>query len=284
MDVADVRTGRRPQAPVVPHAPEAPRHHPPRPLIGAAIAAANLLGVALRFVTTSDLWLDEALTVNVARLPLGDIGGAAPRRCPAALLLPAPRLDPALRRTDFAVRSLSAVFGVATLPVMWVEPARRSEAGRWRGPRSSSSATSPSAIRYGSEARMYTLVTLLTLVGYLALVAVLESPRVWRLVGLAAVTGALLLTHYWALYLGIATAVPLLVLARRGQQAHSARLALLAMAPARWPSSPGCRPSSARPVTRARPGPSPRPSKPSSTRSASSRAVSAETRAVGWRC
>jgi mannosyltransferase len=61
-------------------------------------------------------------------------------------------------------------------------------------------------------------------------VAVLESPTPWRLVVLAAVTGALLLTHYWAFYLCVATAVPLLFLARRGQKAHNARLALLAMA------------------------------------------------------
>jgi mannosyltransferase len=61
-------------------------------------------------------------------------------------------------------------------------------------------------------------------------VSALETPTAWRLVGLAAVTGALLLTHYWALYLAVATAGPLLLLARRGRKAQSARLALGAMA------------------------------------------------------
>jgi hypothetical protein len=229
MDVADVRTGRRPQAPVVPHAPDAPRHPRRRPLIVAAVATAILLGVALRFVTTSDLWLDEALTVNIARLPLGDIAGALRHDgAPPLYYYLLHGWIQLFGEGDFAVRSLSAVFGVATLPVMWV--AARRVGGRavaWTAV--VFLATSPFAIRYGTEARMYTLVTLLTVVGYLALVAVLESPRVWRLIGLAAVTGALLLTHYWALYLVVATAVPLLVLARRGQQAHNARLALLAM-------------------------------------------------------
>ena len=269
---------------VVPHAPDAPRHHPPRPLIGAAIATAVLLGVALRFVTTSDLWLDEALTVNVARLPLGDIAGALRHDgAPPLYYYLLHGWIQLFGESDFAVRSLSAVFGVATLPVMWV--AARRLGGRavaWTAV--VLLATSPFAIRYGTEARMYTLVTLLTLVGYLALVAVLESPTPWRLVGLAAVTGALLLTHYWAFYLCIATAVPLLVLARRGRNAHSARLALLAMAAGSLLlRRPGYRPSSARPVTRARRGPTPRPSRPWSTRSASSRAAWA-TRAGRWRC
>ena len=218
MDVADVRTGRRPQAPVVPHAPDAPRHPRPRPLITAAIATAILLGLVLRFVTTSDLWLDEALTVNVARLPLGDIAGALRHDgAPPLYYYLLHGWIQLFGEGDLAVRSLSAVFGVATLPVMWV--AARRLGGRavaWTAV--VLLATAPFAIRYGTEARMYTLVTLLTLVGYLALVAVLESPTPWRLVGLAAVTGALLLTHYWAFYLGIATAVPLLVLARRGRE------------------------------------------------------------------
>ena len=230
MDVADVRTGRPLlQAPSVAHQPDTP-HRLRRPFIGAAIAAVVLVGVVLRLWTTSHLWLDEALTVNIARLPL--------RKIPAALRHDgAPPLYYFLLHGwiglfgegDLAVRSLSALFGVATLPVAWV--AGRRLAGRevaWTAV--VLLATSPFAIRYGTEARMYTLVTLLALLGYLALQSVLESPNLWRLAGLAAVTGALLLTHYWAIYLAVATAMPLLFLARRGPRAPSARLALAAMA------------------------------------------------------
>src|ERR1700750_2284107 len=34
------------------------------------------VGVVLRFVAPSQLWLDEALSVNIAKLPLGQIPGA----------------------------------------------------------------------------------------------------------------------------------------------------------------------------------------------------------------
>src|SRR5437773_61729 len=126
------------------------------------------------------------------------------RRPPRASVVPAPSHIPRRRR-----RSL---IGVATLPVMWV--AARRMAGRavaWSA--LVFLATSPFGIRYGTEARMYTLVTLLTMLGYLALVSVLKSPTPLRLLGLALVTGSLLLTHYWAIYLAVATALPLLFLA-----------------------------------------------------------------------
>jgi mannosyltransferase len=230
MDVADVRTGRRLlEASTVAHQRDAPRRRR-RPIIGAAIAAVVLVGVALRLWTTSELWLDEALTVNIARLPLGDIPGALRHDgAPPLYYFLLHGWIQLFGEGDLAVRSLSAVFGVATLPVVWV--AGRRLAGRgvaWTAV--VLLATSPFAIRFGTEARMYSLVTLLTLLGYLALQSVLESPNLRRLAGLAAVTGTLLLTHYWALYLAVATAIPLLFLARRGPRAHSARLALVAMA------------------------------------------------------
>ena len=64
-----------------------------------AVAGVVVMGVCLRFFTTSPLWLDEALSVNIARLPLGDmLDGAPPRRAPAALLPVAARLDGGRRR------------------------------------------------------------------------------------------------------------------------------------------------------------------------------------------
>jgi mannosyltransferase len=40
------------------------------------VGLAVVVGVAARFVTTSTLWLDEALSIHVARLPLGEITDA----------------------------------------------------------------------------------------------------------------------------------------------------------------------------------------------------------------
>ena len=88
-------------------------------------------------------------------------------------------------------------------------------------------ASSPFAIHYATEARMYSLVVLLVLAGFLALDTVRHRPS-WRAsVGLGLVTGLLLLTHYWAFFLVAAVAG---LLAVRAARSRGARRALLAMA------------------------------------------------------
>jgi mannosyltransferase len=227
MEAADVRTARRaPEASDAPRSPEPIARGTRRSrLIGVAVAVAVVAGVALRFWTTSELWLDEALTVNIARLPLRDIpetlrhDGAPPLYY--FLLHGWMRL---FGEGDLAVRSLSAVFGIASLPVVWLATRRLTDRTvAWTAV--VLMATSPFGIRFGTEGRMYTLLTLLALLGYLALVSALDAPTRPRLAALAVATGLLLLTHYWALYLVGATGVLLFVLARRGPHALAARSA-----------------------------------------------------------
>src|SRR3954451_7105241 len=62
----------------------------PRTLEYVAVACAVVAGVVLRFWTTSHLWLDEALSVDIARLPIGDIPGAL-RPPPCGSAPPGPR-------------------------------------------------------------------------------------------------------------------------------------------------------------------------------------------------
>ncbi|HXW32899.1 MAG TPA: hypothetical protein VEJ21_07370, partial [Acidimicrobiales bacterium] len=71
-------------------------------------------------------------------------------------------------------------------------------------------ATAPSAIYYGTEARMYSLVMLLTALGFLALDRAMTRVTPWNFLGVAVVTAALLYTQYWALYLVATMAVWLL--------------------------------------------------------------------------
>jgi mannosyltransferase len=230
MDVADVRTVPRPPEPSTVFETAVTAGRGGRWLVGAATAAV-VAGIGLRFWTTSDLWLDEALTVNIARLPLADIpdalrhDGAPPFYY--FLLHGWIRL---FGDGDAAVRSLSGVFGVGALPVVWVAGGRL--AGRhvaWIA--LLLLATSPFGIRFSTEARMYSLVTLLALLGYLALMSALDSPSFRRLAVVAVITGLLLLTHYWAIYLLVATAVPLLVIARqRTARGNAAQRAVVAMA------------------------------------------------------
>jgi len=102
--------------------------------------------------------------------------------------------------SDYAVRSLPGVIGVATLPLTWVAGRRLAgRKGAWAA--LLLLATSPFAVRYDTETRMYSLVALLTVIGYLAMDRSLKRPRPGNLIGVAAVTGLLLYSHYWALYL-----------------------------------------------------------------------------------
>jgi uncharacterized membrane protein len=192
-----------------------------------------VLGVVVRFATVSALWLDEAQTVNIARVPL--------RQLPEALRHDgAPPLFYVLLHgwmrifgeSNFAVRFLPGLFAVAALPLMWL-------AGRRVGGRTVAwsavvlLAASPFAVRYATETRMYSMVAFLVLVGYLATMELLERPRSRRAaVGVGLVTGALLLSHYWSLYLLIVVGGILVALALRGTAParEGARRGLLAMA------------------------------------------------------
>ena len=168
------------------------------------------MGVVLRFFTRSHLWLDEALSVDIARLPLGDIPRALRHDGhPPLYYFLLHGWIAVFGEGDTAVRSLSGIFAVLALPVAWC-------AGRRVGGRVTAwafvalLALSPYAIRYGTETRMYSLVMLLVLVGYLLVANALERSTPLGLAGIALVGGALLLTHYWALWLIAATVLVLL--------------------------------------------------------------------------
>jgi 4-amino-4-deoxy-L-arabinose transferase-like glycosyltransferase len=98
------------------------------------------------------------------------------------------------------VRAFSGAAALACLPLVWL-------AGRRLGGRRVAwaaliiMATSPFAARYATETRMYSLVALEALIGFLALTNALERPTWLRLAGVTAVTALLLYTHYWAIYL-----------------------------------------------------------------------------------
>jgi mannosyltransferase len=182
--------------------PEGPPFTPLASMVMAATVVAVLaFGLVLRFWTRSDLWLDEALTVNIARQPLHEIPSFLRRDGAPPLFYVLLHFWMELFGTsDLAVRSLPGVFGVATLPLTWL-------AGRRVGGRTGAwaalllLATSPFAVRYDTETRMYSLVVLLTVLGFLALDRSLHRPRPGNLIAVAAVAGLLLYTHYWSLYL-----------------------------------------------------------------------------------
>jgi mannosyltransferase len=197
-----------------------------RTVVGLAIVVVVVIGVILRFVTHSALWLDEALTVDRARLPISKIAGSV--KLDGAPPLYYYLLHFWMRvfgQSNLATRSLSGVIGVITLPVAWL-------AGKRFGGRIVAWSTlvllasAPFAVYYSTEARMYGLVILLTGCGFLALHrALVDGPKWGNLIAIAVVTAALLYTQYWSLYLVGVVGLWLLVVGLVGRRRAAAAAA-----------------------------------------------------------
>lgn len=157
--------------------------------------------VVARFLIRSPMWLDEALTVNIAKGSISQIVDHLHRdgHPPLYYVLLHGWMN-AFGEGDRAVRALSGLISLGCLPLIWA-------AGRRVGGRRVAEcsvialALSPYFLRYGSEARMYSLVMVEVLVGFLLVWDVLERPTWWRYLGIAVVTSAMLWTHYWSFWL-----------------------------------------------------------------------------------
>ena len=194
----------------------------------AAVGAAVAVGVVLRFVQRSPLWLDEALSVNIARLPVGDLLEALRHDGhPPLYYLVLHWWMRLVGEGDVAVRTLSGILAVASLPLVWLAGRRLAgtAGARWA---LVVAALSPYWVRYATETRMYALVMLLVLVGYLVLDDALDRPSWPRLGTVALVSGLLLLAHYWSFYLLAAVGVLLVVRAWRQPAQRPATLRALA--------------------------------------------------------
>ena len=188
-----------------------------------------LTAVALRVYNGSALWLDEALSVNIASLPAREVFGALKvDGSPPLYYVLLHFWIGVVGNDDQRVRWLSSLFAIAALPV-----AHRLGV-RWAGRRAGElvvvfAAVDPFLVRYATEARMYSLVVLLTLLVLLALVRARESPRPGRLAALAVAAGLLSLTHYWALFFLASLWIGCAVRSGRGPQAHRYRRVLIGL-------------------------------------------------------
>ncbi len=189
-----------------------------------ALAAVAVAGLVLRVLQRSPLWLDEALSANIAALPIGDIPAALERdgHPPLYYVLLHVWQD-VVGDGDLAVRLLSAGIGLALIPLVWLA------AGRIAGRRAAWAAAlivtlNPFVLRYATEARMYELVMVLVVAAWLVADHALRRPDLGRLALLALLTAALLWTHYWGLWLVGAAGIGLLVRAglahRRGEMSR----------------------------------------------------------------
>ncbi len=229
-----------PERDVVPRAPR-PASGPLRafghPVVGAIVAVAAVGALVARFAIRSPLWLDEALSVDIAKLPISRMAAALRHdgHPPLYYVL----LHGWMRvvgTSDLAVRSLSGIISLATLPLAY-RTGRRLGGPDLGWITVAALALSPYFLRYGSETRMYALVILLVFAGYLLIAETLDPDdpaglSAPRAVAITAVTAALLWSHYWSMWL--VAAVGLLLLGRvvliRRRQSRWDRVGLLTIA------------------------------------------------------
>ena len=183
---------------------------PGRPLAGwpgLALLAVALAGCAVglvRGVRSGPLWLDETLSVEIARLPLSQLHDALRTDgAPPLYYLLLKGWMALLGTGTVAVRLLTVLLVPIALALAWRLGARRGERAAAVGSVAVLAAL-PWTMRYGSETRMYLLVVVLVLAAALALEAVHRTGSRRAVALLAVLTGGLLLTHYWALFLAAA--------------------------------------------------------------------------------
>lgn len=194
-----------------------------------------VVGVAFRFYSQSALWLDEAQSVAIAKLPLHGHGptlidGLRQDGSPPLYYLILHGWISLFGSGAEAVRVLSAIISLIAVPPLYVL-ARRIVGTRAARVVVVFYLTSPFAIRFASETRMYSLVLLLSVLFGLALERTLRSPNWQSVVGMAVTSGLLALTHYWTLYLLLTVGIWVVVRSIHGPQEHRrpARLAVLGL-------------------------------------------------------
>jgi mannosyltransferase len=169
------------------------------------LAAITLLAAALRFSTLDlqSFWYDEAFTpVHVLHASLGATLRAVSHteNTPPLWYVLIWAWSRVLGSGEVALRSLSALAGVLTVPVAWA-------IGRELvGPRvavvsAGFVAVNPLLVWYSQEARAYALFTLLAAVAVLCFLYALHRPTPRRLAAFAASGALALLTHYFAVFL-----------------------------------------------------------------------------------
>jgi 4-amino-4-deoxy-L-arabinose transferase-like glycosyltransferase len=152
---------------------------------GLAIALLMVAGLALRLWRLGDasLWLDEAASVQFAGLPWSVLWLSGYDNAPP-LYYSLLKLVLPLSRGEFAIRLPSVLFGVLTIPLVYL--AGRLIAGRWAGLAAALYLVLAAAhIEYSQEARGYSLLVFALAV---ALVGLLLLFRQTLLVGAAEVS------------------------------------------------------------------------------------------------
>lgn len=180
----------------------------------AVAAAATVLAAALTLSGIGDksLWYDEAFTVGLVDRPLGDalwrISHWELNQSPYYVLMLGWH---ALGDGESFLRLLSAVFAVATVPVVYAVGRRLADP--WVGAIAAAVVAGHAlVVQWGQQLRGYTLATLLVTLATLLLLRAVERPTTGRAVAYAVVAAATAYTHVVAGLVLAAHALSLLAL------------------------------------------------------------------------
>ena len=167
------------------------------------VVALTALAALLRLTTLSlqSFWLDEGYTVRLLRMPLAQMLRTVPKTesTPYLYYAVAWIWTRAFGFSEYGVRSLSALAGIATVPVVYL-------AARWLAGRRAGAiagllvAVSPMMVWFSQEARAYALATLLSALSVLCVVGYQRSRRSRWLAGWAAAAALGLAAHYFVAF------------------------------------------------------------------------------------
>jgi mannosyltransferase len=170
-------------------------------LVVLAGAIALVIALLIRLSARGPLWLDEAQSVAIARLPLGQLFEALRADgSPPLYYLVLHVWMMVWGESVVALRLLSVLANAGCLALVWLLVRRLGGAKSLAWTAVLLGASLPWMARFGSETRMYALVCLLVAALGVACLRVAQRPG-WRPILWAGLAwAALLLTHYWALF------------------------------------------------------------------------------------
>src|SRR3954470_2387053 len=180
------------------------------PASAVLVAGLTALGAALRFSTLAvqSYWLDEAVTVVLVRKSLGGVLSTIPNSesTPPLYYVVAWLWAQLFGTGEVGLRSLSALVGTATVPVVYAIGAR-TIAPRVGLIAAGLAAANPLLVWYSQEARAYALLVLFAALTLLVLPRALERPTARNLAAWATFAALAVATHYFAAFLVVPEAI-----------------------------------------------------------------------------
>lgn len=174
-----------------------------RTFVWVLIIGLVLVSAGLRFcmIGAKDIWLDEANTVSIASSDAGAmIAKLKLDSSPPLYYLILHYWMMLFGRSETAIRSLSAVFGIALVAAVYAV-ARRLFGREVALLSGLFMALAPIQVMYSQETRMYTLLPLFSLLAFHFFLKYLEDPRLVPLILSALFTALALDTHNFAFFL-----------------------------------------------------------------------------------